>query len=84
MALTSLLLDDRRGPLTTDSDPLTLERAVRAALSALDVDPHPRHPAQLPVGTSCMNWEERISQAGAPGPLDRQETCPDPFSSRDA
>jgi hypothetical protein len=52
MALTSLLLNDARGPLSTDSDPLTLERGIRAALSALNVDPHPRQPAQLPVGTS--------------------------------
>ena len=52
MALTSLLLDDARGPLSTNSDPLTLERAVRAALSALNADPHPRQRTQLPVGTS--------------------------------
>jgi hypothetical protein len=52
MALTSLLLDDARGPLSTDSDPLTLERAVRAALSALNAETHPRQPAQSPVGMS--------------------------------
>jgi hypothetical protein len=53
MALTSLMLEDGRGPLTTDSDPLTLERAVRAALSALNVDPDPRQRAQSPVGMSA-------------------------------
>lgn len=52
MALTSLLLKGRRGPLTTDSDPLILERAVRATLAALNQDPHPRQDAQLPVGRS--------------------------------
>jgi hypothetical protein len=52
MALTSLLLKGGRGPLTTDSDPLILERAVRATLASLNEDPHPRHAAQLPVGTS--------------------------------
>ena len=40
LALTSLMLDDVRGPLTTKSDPATLERAVRAALSALHPRPH--------------------------------------------
>jgi hypothetical protein len=50
MALTSLLLGDARGPLSTGSDPLTLERGIRAALSALNADPHPRQPAQRPVG----------------------------------
>jgi hypothetical protein len=34
LALTSLLLRDGRGPLTTDSDPATLERALQAALSS--------------------------------------------------
>jgi len=53
MALTSLLLNDGRGPLTTESDPTTLERAVRATLAALNEDPHPRQKAQLPVGTSA-------------------------------
>jgi hypothetical protein len=53
MALTSLLLNDGRGPLTTASDPATLERAVRATLAALNEDPHPRQKAQLPVGTSA-------------------------------
>jgi hypothetical protein len=53
MALTSLLLTDGRGPLTTESDPATLERAVRAALAALNEEPHPREKAQLPVGTSA-------------------------------
>jgi hypothetical protein len=52
MALTSLLLSDGRGPLTTGSDPLILERAVRATLAALNEDPHPRQDVQLPVGTS--------------------------------
>jgi hypothetical protein len=51
MALTSLLLNDGRGPLTTESDPATLARAVRATLAALNEDPHPRQGAQLPVGT---------------------------------
>lgn len=36
VALTSLMLEDGRGPLTTDGNPATLERAVRACLSALD------------------------------------------------
>jgi hypothetical protein len=53
MALTSLLLNDGRGPLTTESDPATLERAVRATLAALNEKPHPRQRAQLPVGTSA-------------------------------
>ena len=53
MALTSLLLNDGRGPLTTESDPATLERAVRTTLAALDEAPHPRQTAQLPVGTSA-------------------------------
>jgi len=53
MALTSLLLNDGRGPLTTESDPATLERAVRATLAALNQDPHPRQMAQLPVGRSA-------------------------------
>jgi hypothetical protein len=53
MALTSLLLNDGRGPLTTESDPATLERALRATLAALNEDPHPRQKAQLPVGTSA-------------------------------
>jgi hypothetical protein len=51
MALTSLLLNDGRGPLTTESDPATLQRAVRATLAAVNEDPHPRQKAQLPVGT---------------------------------
>jgi hypothetical protein len=53
MALTSLLLKDSRGPLTTNDDPVTLERAVRAALAALNVDFHPRQAARSPVGTSA-------------------------------
>jgi len=53
MALTSLLLRDGRGPLTTESDPATLERAVRATLAALNDDPHPRQKTQSPVGTSA-------------------------------
>jgi hypothetical protein len=53
MALTSLLLNDGRGPLTTESDPATLERAVRATLAALNEDPHPRQHGQLLVGTSA-------------------------------
>jgi hypothetical protein len=36
LAMTSLMLEDGRGSLTTNSDPATLERAVRACLSALD------------------------------------------------
>ena len=39
LALTALMLEDGRGPLTIDSDPATLERALRAALSALNQDP---------------------------------------------
>jgi hypothetical protein len=38
LARTSVMLEDGRGPLTTGSDPATFERAVRAALSALQVD----------------------------------------------
>ena len=53
MALTSLLLNDGRGPLTTKSDPATLERAVRTTLAALNEAPHPRHKTQLPVRTSA-------------------------------
>jgi hypothetical protein len=53
MALTSLLLDDGRGPLTTESDPATLERAVRATLAALNQRPHPGQKAQVPVGRSA-------------------------------
>jgi hypothetical protein len=53
LALTSLLLNDGRGPLTTESDPATLERAARATLAALTEDPHPRQRAQWPVGTSA-------------------------------
>ena len=53
MALTSLLLNDGRGPLTTESDPATLERAVRATVAALNEDPHPRQEAQMPVGSSA-------------------------------
>jgi hypothetical protein len=53
MALTSLLLNEGRGPLTTQSDPATLERAVQATLAALNEDPHPRQKEQLPVGTSA-------------------------------
>ena len=50
VALISLLLDDGRGPLTTESDPLTLERAIRAAFAALAEDPHPQQDARSPVG----------------------------------
>jgi hypothetical protein len=53
MALTSLLLNDRRGPLTTESDPATLERAVRATLAAVNEAPHSRRKPQLPVGRSA-------------------------------
>jgi hypothetical protein len=53
MALTSLLLNEGRGPLTTQSDPATLERAVQATLAALNEDPHPRQREQLPVGISA-------------------------------
>jgi len=38
LALTSLMLEDGRGPLTAENDPATLERAVQAALAALEVD----------------------------------------------
>jgi len=51
MALTSLLLSEGRGPLTTESDPFVLERAVRATLAALNEDPHPRQLAQSPIGS---------------------------------
>jgi hypothetical protein len=53
MALTSLLLNDGRGPMTTESDPATLERAVRATLAALNQHPHPGQKAQVPVGPSA-------------------------------
>ena len=82
MALTSLLLNDGRGPLTTASDPAILERAVRATLAALNEDPHPRQKEQLPVGTKRMNWEERINQAGAPGPVDRRRDTLGPIFLR--
>jgi hypothetical protein len=36
LAMTSLMLEDGRDPLTADGNPATLERAVRACLSALD------------------------------------------------
>lgn len=52
LALTSLMLEDGRGPLTTDSDPATLARAVRAALSALDVNPRRRRGERLLLGSS--------------------------------
>jgi hypothetical protein len=52
LALTSLMLENGRGPLTIDSNPVTLERAVRSALSALDADPGQRQ-AQLRIGTSA-------------------------------
>ena len=42
LALTSLMLEDGRGPLRTGSDPGTLERAIRDALSALIAE-SPRH-----------------------------------------
>lgn len=53
LALTSLMLEDGRGPLTTDNDPATLERAGRAALSALDVSTRPRQDAQPRIGMSA-------------------------------
>ena len=53
LALTSLMLEDGRGPLTTDSDPVTLERAVRAALSALDVDSGLRQETAPQLGMSA-------------------------------
>jgi hypothetical protein len=53
MALTSLLLNDGRGPLTTESDSAILERAVRATLAALNEESHPRQKPQLPFGTSA-------------------------------
>jgi hypothetical protein len=36
LAMTSLMLENGRGPLATDGSPARLERAVRACLSALD------------------------------------------------
>ena len=53
MALTSLLLNDGRGPLTTESDPATLGRAVRASLVALNEEPHPREKTKVPVRTGA-------------------------------
>jgi hypothetical protein len=49
LALTSLLLENGRGPLRTGSDPVTLVHAIRDALSALTAespqheDVQPRH-----------------------------------------
>jgi hypothetical protein len=48
MALISLLVEDGRGPLASDGDPLTLERAVRAALAALTEDPLPQQESTHP------------------------------------
>jgi hypothetical protein len=53
LAVTSLMLEDGRGPLTTNSDPATLERAVRAALSALDADSPQHEDARPPMGMSA-------------------------------
>ena len=49
LALTSLMLENGRGPLRTGSDPVALERAIRAALSALelDADRHQVAPSQM-------------------------------------
>jgi hypothetical protein len=52
LALTSLMLEDGRGPLTSDSAPVTLERAVRAALSGLDPDPRRGQDPRVRIGTS--------------------------------
>lgn len=53
LALTSLMLEAGRGPLTTDSTPATLERAVRAALAALDAESRQREDAQLQHGMTA-------------------------------
>jgi hypothetical protein len=53
LALTSLMLEDGRGPLTTDSAPVTLERALRAAMSGLDVDSERRQETAPQLGTSA-------------------------------
>jgi hypothetical protein len=50
VALTSVMLSDGQGPLTTDSDPATVERAVRAALSGLEPDPRRREDARVRIG----------------------------------
>jgi hypothetical protein len=53
VALTSLLLEDGRGPLTTNSESATLTGAVRAALSALDLDPRRRQVERPRLGSSA-------------------------------
>jgi hypothetical protein len=53
LALTALMIEDGRGPLTTDSDPATLERAVRAALAALDAGSSQREHARPRIGTTA-------------------------------
>jgi hypothetical protein len=53
LALTSLMLEDGRGPLTTDSSPVTLERAIRATLSALDAESRGREDAQPRHGVTA-------------------------------
>jgi hypothetical protein len=50
IALISLMLDDGHGPLSAESSPATLERAVRAALSALDDGTDARGDAQPGIG----------------------------------
>jgi len=53
LALTSLLLEDGRRSLTTDSNPAELERAVRGALSALDVDARLRRDERPRLGSTA-------------------------------
>jgi hypothetical protein len=53
LALTSLMLEDGRGPLTTRGDPATLERALQTALSALRQDPHPGRTTRSTIGASA-------------------------------
>jgi hypothetical protein len=53
LARTALMLEDGRGPLTTSSDPATLERAVRAALWALGVDADRGREAAPQLGMSA-------------------------------
>jgi hypothetical protein len=52
LALTSLMLEDARGPLSVHRDPATLQRGLRAALSALHQDPHPHRRTRSDIGAT--------------------------------
>lgn len=54
LALISLMLDDGHGPLSADSSAATLERAIRAALSALDGGTDARGDAQPGLGARAQ------------------------------